>query len=240
MRALAASSALTPVLGPSAGTAMVVASHRRAAYLEHEGGMVGVEVRGGARLPISVVVDDLPRGDTTVDLTTLRPHRWWDPSVPRLRSCPPRRIVERLRAPLPPPADAGERAVEAALRSGEPADLVGLGPGSTPAGDDVLAGRLVALHALGAGEAAVALGARLPLRRTTSLSAELLRHAVGGRAAGPLRRLLRALARDEDPEPGLAQVLSIGATSGIWLLRGLLDVFDGSGRAPHGEVATDR
>ena len=66
-------------------------------------------------------------------------------------------------------------------------------PGSTPAGDDLLAGRLVALHALGEVDAAAALAAELPLDRTTTLSAELLRRAAVGEASRPVIELLRAL-----------------------------------------------
>ena len=96
--------------------------------------------------------------------------------------------------------------------------LVGLGPGLTPAGDDVVAGVLVALVAGGDLErAGVVLDAvRTCRHRTTALSAALLDHAAGGRAVPQLARYLHA---PGDPD-ALAGLLAVGGTSGAALALG--------------------
>lgn len=119
------------------------------------------------------------------------------------------------------------------------AQLVGLGPGLTPAGDDVLCGLLLALRATGRERDRAALeGAVNPLlSRTTALSATLLRHAAGGYAVPPLVALLRAWHRvdrdgqardrraDEERLAVLgAEVATVGHTSGPALLLGLATV----------------
>ena len=86
--------------------------------------------------------------------------------------------------------------------------LVGLGPGMTPLGDDVLAGYLAG-RSLYCGETQT-----LPDPcRTTALSATLLRLA----AAGELPEPAHALLEGGDPEP----LLAFGATSGKGLIVGL-------------------
>ena len=110
------------------------------------------------------------------------------PRLPRLPGpgpprTPGRRPCRRARARN---ALDGDATVADAVRR-----LVGLGPGLTPAGDDVVAGALVALAAGGDLErAGVVLDAVRSCRhRTTALSAALLDHAAGGRAVPQLARL---------------------------------------------------
>jgi hypothetical protein len=114
-------------------------------------------------------------------------------------------------------------------------DLVGRGPGLTPAGDDLLAGLLVGL----AGRPdlrdplAAAVLAAAP-RRTTWLSAELLAHAAHGRAAPAVVAVADALAYgDDDALPrALPALLAVGHTSGAALARGLLLAADTVARHP--------
>lgn len=85
-------------------------------------------------------------------------------------------------APGPPPAVVTE--------------LVGLGPGLTPSGDDLLGGVMVALHALGAPGVAAALAAAvLPAaaRATHAISLAHLRCAAGGEGMAAVHDLLAAL-----------------------------------------------
>ncbi|GAA2359559.1 DUF2877 domain-containing protein [Dactylosporangium salmoneum] len=106
--------------------------------------------------------------------------------------------------------------------------LVGLGPGLTPSGDDVLVGallgeRLVAA-AFGPG-AAGGLPARVlgTLERTGDVSAHLLRLAAYGHFSAPLLGLAAALpdpARDLDA--ALDTALSVGASSGADAAYGLV------------------
>ncbi|WP_289019383.1 DUF2877 domain-containing protein [uncultured Ornithinimicrobium sp.] len=107
--------------------------------------------------------------------------------------------------------------------------LVGLGPGLTPAGDDVLCGVLLGLRATGGEQARSALEREVAplLGRTTALSATLLRHAAAGYAVPPLVALLRAwhAGADEHRLAALAvEVAAVGHTSGAALLLGLATV----------------
>ena len=73
--------------------------------------------------------------------------------------------------------------------------LIGAGPGSTPAGDDVVVGVLAALRATGRDDAAAAIGrasCRL-LDRTTSASRMYLSAAADGRFAERVHELVRGL-----------------------------------------------
>jgi hypothetical protein len=110
--------------------------------------------------------------------------------------------------------------------------LVGLGPGLTPAGDDVLAGLLVTCRQLRAGPAAArvvalaeALGEHVVRRastRTTALSATLLLHAAQGRAAAQVLAVVDALVGRAPLGPALTALLPVGHTSGRDTARGVL------------------
>lgn len=69
-------------------------------------------------------------------------------------------------------------------------DLVGLGPGLTPSGDDFLGGAIIAAHALNRPDIAAALFAALDLSRTSRISAAHLSAAGEGAASAPLHDLL--------------------------------------------------
>jgi hypothetical protein len=137
-----------------------------------------------------------------------------------------------------PVASAAARLREALVALDGPAandaadGLLGLGRGLTPAGDDVLAGVLVACEQLGGmpGAAAVAalatqLGRYVAWRaptRTTSLSATLLAHAARGEAADPVVAVAEALAGIRPLEAALRDLLTVGHSSGHDTARGLL------------------
>ena len=77
-----------------------------------------------------------------------------------------------------------------------PVDLLGLGPGSTPSGDDVLAGVLLALSATGWTTIRDSLGlaiAEAAPRRTTFLSTALLAQASSGQAGEDIVRAVSAI-----------------------------------------------
>jgi hypothetical protein len=112
-------------------------------------------------------------------------------------------------------------------------DLIGLGTGSTPAGDDVLVGLIAGLTALEnvAHEAKAALrGLRSAPRETrsqTSLaSAQMIAAALDGSFPEPLCDLVAALGREDVDDieiRGLAELLvALGANSGRAMLRGLI------------------
>ncbi len=126
-----------------------------------------------------------------------------------------------------------------ALRSGSvdavlvaAARLVGLGEGSTPAGDDYLVGVLHALPLSGGGRAEslpLAALASVGEGRTTAVSASWLAAAARGEASSVWRALLDALAAGDEPAArGAAGAVRVtGHTSGAFSLRGFLDTLSG-------------
>lgn len=106
-------------------------------------------------------------------------------------------------------------------------DLLGLGPGLTPSGDDIIAGMFVGSHYLGRGDAAMDLWHRLEQtarRRTTPISIAHLSAAAAGMGAAPFHRLLEALAKNQDAAviEALDAVAKIGHCSGYDAVGGLV------------------
>jgi len=185
--------------------------------------------------------------------------RWWQPGRlpggapdPTAVDAASRALAAVLPHADPVTADLAGRAralgvaapAAAALAAGDPGtgerlltSVLGLGPGSTPTGDDVAAGVLLAARALEAGTPAdrdaVAAGVlRAAATRTGAVSAGLLAEAAAGRASGPVLDLLRALLAPADPAvavDALRRLLEVGHTSGADLATGLLAV---AGAAP--------
>ena len=204
-----------------------------------------VNVPSGA--PAQVGAGRLVIGDLTVSAAA-----WWDPR-PKLPTARPALLpegVRQLRAALYgegvphsslclPGLPAGPSGPLAALRgSVRRADLdaalrtatrlVGLGPGLTPAGDDVLAGLTAGLVLLGH-PAAERFGAgvtTLAAGRTTELSRALLRHAAAGRVSGEFAAVLRGLVGDGSLTPAIAALLATGSTSGRAMALGLCTAID--------------
>jgi hypothetical protein len=106
------------------------------------------------------------------------------------------------------------------------AGLLGLGPGLTPSGDDLLVGVLVALAAWRRHAAVAALGAFLDPRLalgTSEISAAHLRAAMQGEAVEPIHHCVAALTQDAgDPKACLAALDRYGHTSGWDALAGVL------------------
>jgi Protein of unknown function (DUF2877) len=161
----------------------------------------------------------------------------WDPTVPRAAAPPPNGAARErgaaiLRgAPATPDGFAavgveiagsdGVRALLHALETGEAPDatqLLGLGPGLTPEGDDLLAGAAAAVAALepwSADRRAVWLAAAAPPyapTRTTKLSATLLALAARGQAIEPVHALLDL--EHERWQPALARLDRLGHSTG--------------------------
>jgi hypothetical protein len=104
------------------------------------------------------------------------------------------------------------------------AELVGRGPGLTPAGDDVVAGLLVGLHHHPRLRAPVVAEVNRVLHRTGGLSAALLRSAVDGRHVPALLRLADHVAghgAEGDLEGLLGALVRVGHSSGTALATGL-------------------
>lgn len=185
-------------------------------------------------------------GAVSVGPVQVAPDRVWDPLAALDLD---QQVAERLGALADAVPDAdGEHAHELRVRAGRLAaslagrdaaatlgaavSLVGLGPGLTPSGDDVLAGAIAAGRAaararrhvaddtwladLGAEVAAVAVG------RTTSLSASLLWHAARGEMARPARHVLRALGGHTPLAPAIDSLVAVGHSSGRDLAAGMV------------------
>lgn len=217
-------------------------------------------LRGDAvRLPNAMVIngpmpgvavgDEAWVGDGCVEIggLGLRAHRWWDPAPP-LGPAEPALLASWLpllsglceRSPRRSGLEGNEAAVRLALGCAEGSllrgvtaaeQLVGLGPGLTPSGDDMIAGLLVALRHLGTAAnvaravwladwlaAAVTFDAG---GRTTPISAALLHCAARGEASGEVLAVLRGLAGRQALEPALHRLLQLGHTSGADLAWGV-------------------
>jgi hypothetical protein len=201
--------------------------------------------------PLATVTDGVAWvGDTAAQAGQIRVlvRRWWDPS-PVLGPLSRARLEQGCQLLEEICASSGRRpgldnheapaALAARCAAGDLAGavevaehLVGLGPGLTPSGDDVLAGLLLALRLLGGairgGTRAVWLADWLSAaitsdagERTTSLSATLLHCAARGQAAGEVAAVLRAFAGQEPVAPAVTRLLATGHTSGADLACGL-------------------
>jgi hypothetical protein len=164
--------------------------------------------------------------------------RWWRPAAlptgaPGTARGARAALLAGLLPPLPPELTGPVAALERWLAGpGAPAGpvvrrLLGLGPGLTPAGDDVLAGLLVGLSPYGEqSPTAAALRAEVLAQapaRTTTLSGALLRHAAAGAALPEVAAVGRSLAgRSGDVRPALRRLLAVGHSSGAALGHGLL------------------
>lgn len=113
--------------------------------------------------------------------------------------------------------------------------LLGLGPGLTPSGDDVLVGLLAGLYVLGHRAPGTPALDTLPViaravmeaapSRTTTLSRTLLRYSACGVAVEPLLDVLWNLGPEANVE-ALWQLQSIGHTSGHDMLAGAMVAAD--------------
>lgn len=187
-------------------------------------------------------------GAVQVGGSPVRVRRWWDPS-PVLGPLSAARLVQGCAAldeicsassikpgleghPAPARLAACCRAGDLAGAVEMAEHLVGLGPGLTPSGDDMLGGLLLALRLLGGairgGTRAVWLADWLGAAvtsyasdRTTSLSATLLHCAAHGQAAAEVVTVLRAFAGQEPAVPAMTRLLTVGHTSGADLAWGL-------------------
>lgn len=189
---------------------------------------------GGWQVDISPAVRWEPR----VDWERLRAHTAvWQPHIPTTQT-----TVQQYRAQLgldtavwQPPLQAGldlllvgiAQAETAVMQAGT-AQLAGLGPGLTPAGDDVLMGVMLGLWATKAEEevrplAAVMVETAVPL--TTTLSAAWLRAAGRGEAGWLWHEFANRLVVSGNRwEETAARILATGHSSGADALWGFLSV----------------
>lgn len=223
----AASALLTRMLDPGSSLRLVEVARTRLS-VHYETGRDDVPVLcvctpDAVRLPASLVTTVLPSGAASVRSGLLVTRsgrwpvtRWWRPDRPHGLTPPP--VLPRVDG-----VDVPQRVT--------PAALVGHGPGLTPAGDDVLAGALVAAHAVDDPRLA---GWRRQTREalsgdaTTAVSRALLQHAADGWAVPQLAAFVHAVCAG-DPEPAVGPLLAVGHTSGVALASGALHVLGTAG-----------
>lgn len=243
---LLASTAIRRTLTGPLQPARSLGSSNGALYLMcEEGALLALLAPGAARLPIALFCGSaaelhrlgasvaapiqVGRGRVTLGAVVATAVRWWDPGV----------VVDLAANPVaaPPggmrtPGELGlptapVEGLSAALHTGEaPAlraaahRLAGLGPGLTPAGDDILIGVQSVLTCSGHPLSAVLPDA---IRgRTTELSQALLRCAGDGAYLGEVGAVLRALGRGADLDRPWARLAAVGHTSGAALGVGML------------------
>jgi hypothetical protein len=220
--------------GPARG-GRVVGVHPSCVYVVSDHGDVGavvaVETADGLGLPcalrLGVDRSDQPFRDVAVSEPALVGEgrvvagsfvagvvRWCAPPVVRpWRDPSPRwRVLDGLLRDVRPPVDPDL----------DPHDLLGLGPGLTPAGDDVLAGWLLAVHHRPALHQPLVAAVADADARTTALSATLIREAVAGRGLPAALAVADALGGHGDLGSVLDRLLRVGHSSGTALAFGLL------------------
>jgi hypothetical protein len=192
-------------------------------------------------LPASGTEVHLGAGVIGFGTATWRPTRWWDP---RPRVSPAALVAHRdalERAVRSQPEEgfglplADELSVATAIAQGDAQAaraVIGLGPGLTPSGDDVVAGALVALALLSRLDRRTG---RTVLDRarthTTALSAALLEAATKAQVIPQAAQLLEAIAAAA-PQPQIDaradELFAVGAHSGHDLAAGMLGALVGT------------
>ncbi|MFG2518099.1 DUF2877 domain-containing protein [Streptomyces sp. NPDC048527] len=179
-------------------------------------------------------------GSVVIGPVRFEPEASWTPPRVQDASSPPgaarlarvTALLEALAQPLPPPLAPRLTDLRHTLDADDASEvrraahaLVGLGPGLTPSGDDVLCGSLLASRAWGGPLAPLSEVVADAARRTPLLSAALLRHAVRGECVPQAHAFLRALSGDGLAlEPAVRELLAVGHHSGGDLARGVLAV----------------
>ncbi|MGA3352968.1 MAG: DUF2877 domain-containing protein [Acidimicrobiales bacterium] len=213
---------------PGAGPAVIALLSEEAVRLP-----IGI-VLSASRLPEAGSTVTLGNGSIATEQGTWRPMRWWDPR--------PRLSAEAILAHGPellgvveqeagssfglPLADALVLAKALAGGDTEAAlGWIGLGPGLTPAGDDVVAGALAMLALCGSlDEHTKSTVDRCARARTTALSSALLAAAGRGQVIPQAAGVLSALAAGGPPDrlrSAAAALFGVGATSGHDLCAGM-------------------
>jgi hypothetical protein len=198
-------------------------------------------------LPRASAIDHLRVGDGEISINgfVVSIRRWWpQPSVSMPPNLPGLRAglaalsvaLDRNDRALTEPVAASVEQLTSAVTSGDQAAssravhaMVGLGPGLTPAADDVLVGALLAWFYLGragwpdaraiAAEVSAAVQERR--HRTTAVSAALLHHATGGTSVREAGLLLDALRTPGRLAAAVGALSRVGHDTGFSIAYGI-------------------
>lgn len=169
----------------------------------------------------------------------------WKPPRPKRKGIPARTIAQGRARGVFATRRGDTEALRAWIADGanswpsrEIDGLIGMGPGLTPAGDDLVGGALIALRALRRHAVAARL-ARWALRRsrgrTNHISRAHLACAAAGEGGAALHALVNAmLAGREDLSMEIAAIDAIGHTSGWDAAAGVALAFEASSRPTQG------
>lgn len=234
------------------GAGEVCAVFRRSFYLRSPGGRyacVGDEALG--RGPLNALVSGFkePTLGAVVAVSTENAQLWEPappsgaarPNLAALRACLDGHVPQEglgcvilgvhnaLSVHAQPALEAIDRWLAGNTLGNEAAQLIGLGPGLTPSGDDYLGGVLVALRWVGRGSQADSLWRWLePLlaERTSAISAAHLAAAASGQVHEALHEVLDNLSAWQAPDlhPCLARLDAVGHSSGWDALAGIVAV----------------
>jgi hypothetical protein len=166
------------------------------------------------RIAVAEPFDDLWDGTVAVAAAPVAPEvppaHAFDPADPEGR-----RLRDRARLL----ADASP---EGPATAQELACLIGTGPGSTPTGDDFVAGWLAGIDRQGRGGLPAHRTLAGLLGRTCRLSRHFLHHALAGRFHAALVRLSDLPGLPEPRHPGVQALIALGDRSGRAALAGYL------------------
>jgi hypothetical protein len=235
----------------AAGAGEVCAVFRRSFYVRLNDRYACIGDASLGRGPLNALVSAFsePPLGATVMVSLESAHPWAPapasgnarPNLAALRACLDGHVPEEglgcvilgvdnaLSVHAQPALEAIERWLAGNALGHEAAQLIGLGPGLTPSGDDYLGGVLVALRWVGRGAQADSLWRWLEPRlseRTSAISAAHLAAAAGGEVHEALHDLLTDLAAWESPDlvPRLSRLDALGHTSGWDALAGIVAV----------------
>ncbi len=210
-----------------AGPAKVFASFERSCYVETPAGIacLGTDIGLGPLNAIVESFESLPVGTSvSVEIGEARP---WKPAAPSGMKKIEIEIPQSIRKP------AESFLLWLRGKGPQPDELIGLGPGLTPAGDDFVGGAMIALRAFGNGQLADRIAAwALPLatERTNRISRAHLECAAAGEGHEALHDLLCFF-----DEPSLQRLARVGHTSGLDAAAGALRALPAYRWRPHGD-----
>lgn len=234
----AADDALRSLLTGPVRPAQLLAAVTDAVHLQVGSTLVVVCGPSAVRLPGSVIV--AAPLSTILDLDVLDPvsvgaghlvlgrhalsvRRWMTAPRPRLRNvAAAARRARTVDVPAPPAlleqALRGETDVNTTI-----AGMIGLGPGLTPAGDDIVAGVLLALTAADdPRRRALGAATEAQLHRTTTVSRALLQAAAEGRCIPQAARFIAALDGREELNSARNALIDVGHSSGEAVATGIV------------------
>jgi hypothetical protein len=234
----------------AAGEGRVCAVFRRSFYLRVENKYACIGDASLGRGPLNALVADFSEPSLGASVTVSTDNaQHWEPvtrgngrlNTEALRACLDGHVPEEglgcvilgVHNPLAmhaqPALEALDRWLAGNALGSEAAQLIGLGPGLTPSGDDYLGGILVALRWVGRGAQADSLWRWIEPRlagRTGELSIAHLAAAASGEAHEALHGVLEDLSAWEAPDlhPALARLDAVGHSSGWDALAGIVAV----------------